>query len=577
MKPTPERQEAHALSLVARHQGLIAVLVLALAVRLSGLGEWWLNPDEGIYYSILTRESFSGFWDEVASNAHPPLYYLFLRGMGAIAWDFLWFRAFTVLCGLAAVWTAWAVARSLAGSGARGTVAGLIAALAVAVAPGAVELSQVMRPYMLQVALLGGALFFLLRYLEGSRASDGSEPDMEGAAPDPVLPGVGGRRDLAAYLVLVLLALLTHYSSMLALGAFGLVIVHDGLAHGTGRAPWRRVFAAHVLPGLVLALVYLVHLRPLMSSELADEALDGWLGPYMIDAPRDAWLAFLGFQHLLAQPWLRGFTALATLMALAASAFRRPGPEGVDGRRPAVLIASGFLIAIAAASLGVYPLGATRHSAWLLVFVVPALGWFGAHVLSRSGRSALVWGGALSLLVLMSGPIGDAIGGPYAPWAPNDRVLREESLTQVVDVLDPSASPELVVMSAQTFYLLLPFYPVEREAAVRSADGHLFHFRLGARRVLVSESWDFTAGPDRTVQSDLAGTLSAAARAFPELSLDQTAQAVLVIGGWRPPVVDRLVTASAEGARPFLVSAQSVPGFYAFLLDVPAVREAFEP
>ena len=429
---------------------------------------------------------------------------------------------------------------------------------------------------MLQVALLAGALFFLLRYLEGTL--DG-RVELYATA----------NRDLSAYVLLVLLALLTHYSSVLALAAFGLVVLQDGLAHGTRRSAWRKTFAVHALPGLVLALVYFVHLRPLMASELADDALDGWLRPYMISGPRDAWLAFLGFQHLLAHPWARTLTAVLSIAAFVVSALgvrarireavdpspdAGPGePTTPDVHRPAVLIAAGFLVAIAVASLGAYPLGSTRHSAWLLVFVVPGLGWIGAYALSRSGRTARLWGTALVLLIVFGSSLGHTLGATSAPWAPSDQILRQASIAQMSDILDPEGSPEVVVMSAQTFYLLLPLYPVERERAVRSGDGSIFHFPLGERTVLVSEAWDFTGGSDPNAPSHIAGVVSTAVRQFPELRLSETGQAVLVIGGWRPPVIDQLAAASARG--PFLVSQRSVPGLYAFLLDLPGLWDAF--
>ena len=70
-------------------------------------------------------------------------------------------------------------------------------------------------------------------------------------------------------------------------------------------------------------------------------------------------------------------------------------------------------------------------------------------------------------------------------------------------------------------------------------------------------------------------TLARAADAFPELGLDDAGQAVLLVGGWRPPVVDAIVTASEEAEQPFLAGVRSVPGLYAFLLDVPALPRAF--
>jgi hypothetical protein len=142
------------------------------------------------------------------------------------------------------------------------------------------------------------------------------------------------------------------------------------------------------------------------------------------------------------------------------------------------------------------------------------------------------------------------------------------------DLLDRSAEPELLVMSAQTFYLLVPHYPGERELAVFSADSTLFHFPYGERRVLVSQSWDFTAGPDPRVAGHLAHALARANRAFPDLSLDARDEAVLLVGGWRPPFVDELTSPSLS--EPVTAGMRLVPGLFGFLLDLPALRRAFE-
>lgn len=234
---------------------------------------------------------------------------------------------------------------------------------------------------------------------------------------------------------------------------------------------------------------------------------------------------------------------------------------------------AGLFVAVLAAALGAYPFGSTRHSAWLLVFIVPGLGWIVAYALSRTGRAALLWGGALLVLLAVSGPVSDALGGSRAPWAPTDRVLRQANLGQLADIIGPEGSPELIVMSAQTFYLLLPLYPTERERATWSEDGTLFHFVFGARRVLVSQSWDFTAGADPKAQSHLAGTLSEAIRTFPDLGIQDMDQAVLLVGGWRPALVDELAAASER--EPFIVSQRTVPGLFAYLFDVPRLTEAF--
>jgi hypothetical protein len=527
------------------YAGLIAILCVAFALRVWGLGEWWLNPDEGIYYSILTRADFGGFWAELMANAHPPLYYVLLRILGLFTWDFLAFRFVSVLCGLGAVVGAWAVGRELGGRGSGGEAAGFISALLVALSPSAIGLSQVIRPYMLQLALLSGALYLLLRYQR---------------APTT--------RTLAWYVAFVLLALLTHYSSVLALGVFVLLVVYDGFEGGFGRPEWRRLALSHVVPVAVIGLLYLFHLRRLSTSPLADQALNGWLSFYMVDSPATAWLGFLGYQWLVVPDWARAPAALLLLSACVLAIVR-------SDARPAVIGVGALAAGVGAAAVHAYPFGATRHDVWLMAFTVPVLGWLGAWTVRMSRSRAVLSTGSFAAVLAIGAPLGSALGADDAPWAPSEQVLSRRNVTRMVNLLDPRAEPGLVVMSSQTFYLLLPFYPAERELAVFAQDSSIFHFPYGARQILVSGSWDFTAGPDVGAEDHLVGTLVRADAAFPDLSIGQRDEAALLVGGWRPPLIDELH--SLSGPEPAVLDAPYVPGLFAFLLDLPALRRAFEP
>ncbi len=57
------------VSSVERYGRIAALLLVALAlvIRIPGSMEWWLNPDEGIYFSILTQPTLAAFWEEVAA------------------------------------------------------------------------------------------------------------------------------------------------------------------------------------------------------------------------------------------------------------------------------------------------------------------------------------------------------------------------------------------------------------------------------------------------------------------------------------------------------------------------------
>lgn len=144
-------------------------MALGLVVRSMGFDGWWLNPDEGIYFDILRADTTSEFWEGVGWNAHPPLYYLMLRGIGVLTWDFSWFRALSLLSGGAAIYGLWLCGLEIGGRGRSRVVAGALAGLTLALSPAMVVSSQVMRPYALLLALLVFSMLALLRYLRSPR------------------------------------------------------------------------------------------------------------------------------------------------------------------------------------------------------------------------------------------------------------------------------------------------------------------------------------------------------------------------------------------------------------------------
>ena len=172
----------------------LGLALLALALRLPGAWDYWVNPDEGITCSVVMNPNFSDSWREIASNAHPPLYFLFLRALGRISTDFHWLRFLSVLFGASAVFSLFFLGRVSAGR-----PAGLMAALFLALSPAAIEQSQLLRPYMAAMALTLPALFFLF-----SSLGDPHE--------------ISGRR-LALFSLFMTLALLTNYEVFLVFGA----------------------------------------------------------------------------------------------------------------------------------------------------------------------------------------------------------------------------------------------------------------------------------------------------------------------------------------------------------------------
>jgi len=524
-----------------------AIVLVALAVRLLDFFGWWPNPDEGIYYGVVTRSSWSGAWAEALTTSHPPLYFLILRAVGLLSTDFAALRSVALVSGCAAVWVFILLGRELGGPGRRGEVAGLLAGLILAVSPRAVALSQVMRPYMLLLLALAASLLFLLRYLR--RPS---------------------RSLLAAHLSCSLVATLLHYSSVFGLAVIGLVALVEAVRRGLGRPEWQRLLAAQAIPAAVLLTLYFVHLRGIAEGPLGEHALEGWLAPYMIHRPLDVWLGLVAFHSMMVPDAWAAPATLFTLGALAFAAFRRSWS-------PLVLMTGGGLaLAMVGAALQVYPFGPTRHTAWLLVFVIPTVAWALAALATAPRPSLLRWG-AVVLVGLAGARLAAPVLDPEArPREISEHVLTEAGVDAMSQVLDPSTPPRLVVMSNETYELLTPLYAVERESAEGSPDGQFLGFRWGSRDVIVLPSRDFASKPEEVQRANhlYTGTLAAAAElgVRPPGAGDDT---VLVLsGGWRSQGLEDLVEL-ARRVGP-LGTTTSVPGLVGLYLDFGAYGRALD-
>jgi hypothetical protein len=515
-----------------------SVVAIALALRLPWPTVWWLNPDEGIYYAAVTRTDFSGFLAEAKLTAHPPLYFLILRGVAAFTTDFGWLRSVAWVSGVAAVYVFIAIGRELGGRGNRGLVTGLLAGLLLAGSPRAIGLSEVVRPYMLLLLLLAGALLALLRYTRQPSA---------------------GR--LGAYVACSSLALMLHYSAALAFGVFVSLVLLDGALSGFARPPWLRLAAAQLAPVLTLAALYAWHLRGLMRSTMADQALEGWLGSFMIHSPADLWLGFVGFHSAVVGEALAVPAALLTLIALVLAAWSRRWV-------PLVIGGSGIVLASAGALVHLYPLGATRHTSWLMVFVTPILAWAAVSLATAPRRLRGPSIMLLAALLVGARPLGSALDSERRPHEISERVLRADYMQAMAPVLDASGPPTLVVMSTETYQLLMPFYTVERQRAERSPDGSLLHFRWGVRDVVVVPDRDFLVLPAQIGSvNHLYTAMERANRDF-GVAWPADGRVLVLAGGWRSQGMEDLAELSRRVG--YLGTTTYVPGFIAVRLDLSA-------
>jgi len=478
-----------------------AVTLLGLILRLPGLGVWWLNPDEGLYYSMATWPAWSQFWAEVAANAHPPLFGLVIRSASFVSLEVGALRAPAFLCGVLAIPALHLATRALAGP-----AAGLAAALLVAWSPAALIQSQLVRPYTMQLAVLALGLWLLAR---GSA---------RGAARDPI--GWGA---------LALVAVLLHYSSVLALAACAGALLILAAARVLRPRELRRWALALVPAALAAAGLWWLHVSPRFVGAGAQSAFrEEWLRPFFPETGAALGAAFVGLFRYWFGPSRDALALLVFAGGLLAACLERRVLL-------AALVVLGFAGASGLSLLGIYPLGASRHSLYLMVFAIPCMA-NGVRFLAvgRSWRHAL--GAALLvLLALHPQPLRSALRLTRVPEAAfAEQVVARRSIEELEPLLREARSREgLVVVDWQSYSVLVPYFHPDRVRQESLDDQGISLFRWGEARVLASHTWRLRTGPQRPGSPDhVFGFLAHADAALPELGLSARRELRVFLAGW---------------------------------------------
>ena len=518
-------------------RGLTAAIVaIGFGLRLHGFTEPWLNPDEGIYFQLAHARFASHLFDGIAQNAHPPLQYLLLYALAGVSSDFSWLRAPSLLAGGLTVY-----AMIRLGEEAAGWRAGILAGAALAVAPGAIVLSQVMRPYALLSLLLTTAAWFALRAVRTGRP-----------------------RDLVVHTAALGLALCTHYVAYLALPWFAVLLLSDAFRPGRPRRDKVQRGAAQVFLMAIALTAYLLHLRPfLWGSPLQREAQRGWLAPFMPDGALEAWLGFVGAQRYLFGP---SFEAIAVLLFAAGLGWLL-----ASGRwRPALLCTGVVATAVAAALLHWLPLGNTRHSIHLAVFTLPVMAAPLGALWRRGWRSWLPAAACAGLALAWPGVPRSGVGldanGAQTPHDSAEHVTSAAAVGELLARVDPwTRRPMLVVMDRQTFYFLAPALHTLSSPDRHGRGAVLTGFRWGSADVVVSQAWTLRVGPLRPDAPDhLDGFLERAARALPNLRIRERRSGALLFAGWN---VDRYAALKRQAPAGSLTGWRATPGLVSTQID----------
>ncbi len=408
----------------------------------------YLNPDEILHVMVSSGSSFADTYQRTTGigNPHPPLYYLVLYGWQLLGRGELWLRLPTVLASGGMLWFAFQWLRLACGRAA--ALAGLIM---LAFAPEMIRLGAQVREYGLLLFLVAAALYLLERGLRRRSAID-----------------------LLLYGGMLCLAAATHYSAFwlaLGLAVYGLVrLVRE-------RMPVRVTFSWFAgqacVAGLGAAFV-LTHITRLVSTRLG-EVKFGYLADFYFRAGENNlfWFpierAASLFQYLFSSPVVGVLMLVlfgAGLILLASGVSDRNGI--VARKRATILLFVLPLIAgCVAAFAGVYPFGGSRHSLYLVLFVVGGI------------AVSMAWSARGKLLVLLAAavvlvPVWNLWFQPPSQYiAPKNqrRELMSEAMDYIRELVPPGG---MVFMDYQTEVMLRHYLCGLRDKPRRAPDDSVF-------------------------------------------------------------------------------------------------------
>ncbi len=419
---------------------LLVLGSIAFLLRIADLGGPAFSWDESMYAWVAASRTLPELWHSVATRSpHPVGYFALLYAIMGWTWDPFWLRLPSVLAGSMLIWASFAFVRRMAG-----VPAGLMMATFVTFAPMLVELSRVARNYTIAFLLSVAAATYFVRYLQQAR-----------------------RRDLVAFALTSVLGLLIHFCFLIVLAAQYLHLALNGIMGRRTSAWWLQAALCQIPVLVLIGVQYQFHIRQLDPTV---QSTHEWLySSYMQLSGRD-WLApILKVWTYLAPAGLALPCMVAYISGLALLLVR--------GMHTAFLVCVlPVLSAYAASWTGRYPLHASRHSAYLFLFLFAPTAVAGAE-LASGGRGVRRWGSAeatetaslpesvfswreqvgivsaaLALAWFIDGSIADYLAPVSAPRAGAGRVTeflknyRGEDVDRAFAILESHAKPNDVVL-----------------------------------------------------------------------------------------------------------------------------------
>jgi hypothetical protein len=436
---------------VVRNSGLLAlgVVVVAFAVGLACADCSYLNPDEAMHFDVASPRTWLGAYEGSRKVSHPPLFILVLHGMLFIGRTELILRLPSLVSGTAALWVTFAwLRRSL------GALPGLAGLGFMALSHMGISASTEVRQYGLLLFFVCSSLYATERALT------------ERSVFWTIAQGI-----------LLLGALLTHYTAVVVILALPLYVLVRALVEGVPRRILLTFGMDYVVLATLFVWLYFTHIRRAIRGPSASINMYHLRPYYYIPASE----TLLGFVHRSLTgtfsyavgahrlPFLSMLVFLAGLTALLTGRTK-------SRRLMALLVGCPFAVGFAAAIAEVFPFAGSRHQMYLLPFLAAGI------------AASLAWlpRGVSAPLLLLTGAIVTPLWA-NRPAPDNDcRVTPKRDMTEAIGYVSktiPRGSP--LIADYQT-RALLRYY-------LAANDTNFVGEHLGDYLVPVSRTFDFRA------------------------------------------------------------------------------------
>jgi len=333
--------------LAARVDWLVWLIVLiGFYLRLKLADGTYFNGDETQIMFPPLQHGLGHVYRESLRLPYGALMSFVLRFMTFFGSSELYFRMPSVIAGALLPYVAYRWVADIFGKG-----AGFATACILGFSPPLVILSAQVRYYTIHMLLMACSLYCLERAFREKSA-----------------------RWVRLFGIALLLALLTMYMSAWYTAAIGLyALVRISNRELPRRLVWEWA-AIQAIGVALLAVGYATHMRQLQGTESERFAKDVWLRPFYYHSDAGNALDFLAratdalFGYLFANSTLGTWMIFVFLLGAGLLLWRKAGAPGTPKTATLSLVLPP-IATYAAAMLGLYPYGGSRHDAYLSVFV----------------------------------------------------------------------------------------------------------------------------------------------------------------------------------------------------------------